>query len=115
MQGATDAKVAIEEAEREARSQRGGDDDHKPRFFELRGDDYRPLFKCVARLVAWLIGQVAREGVQQRRGALESAPGVDLPRRCRGSAQGQGLIVLSTPVRLCMRFHDVRRRWSGRT
>lgn len=45
MQGATDAKVAIEEAEREARSQRGGDDDHKPRFFELRGDDYRPLFK----------------------------------------------------------------------
>jgi len=52
MQGATDAKVAIEEAEREARSQRGGDDDHKPRFFELRGDDYRPLFKCVRLSVA---------------------------------------------------------------
>ena len=79
MQGATDAKVAIEEAEREARSQRGGDDDHKPRFFELRGDDYRPLFKCVARDGPSLIPQVARGGVQQCRGALESAPGVGLP------------------------------------
>jgi len=46
LEAATDAKVAIEEAQREERSQRGGDDQEwDPRFFKLEGEDYHPRFQ----------------------------------------------------------------------
>ena len=44
---ATDEKCAIEETQREERTNRGGDEDWQPRFFQLRGEDWHPKFSFV--------------------------------------------------------------------
>lgn len=44
MEGATEAKNAVEEAQREVARRTGAEENHKLRFFEAKGDKYVP--KC---------------------------------------------------------------------
>ena len=56
LDAATDAKIEIEDAQREERS-RGNQDEWRPRFFQLKGEDWHPLFRQ-ASATSWPIASV---------------------------------------------------------
>ncbi|KAL7416925.1 hypothetical protein BDY24DRAFT_207643 [Mrakia frigida] len=88
MEGATEAKNAVEETQREAARLRGGEANHQMRYFELKGEKYSPLcgisnlpkdrLECTNLIRSWIWPNGA-PGAEKKQAAAASSSSPSRP------------------------------------